>query len=627
MLDTMELEQERGITIKLTPVRMQRKWVDLNLIDTPWHVDFQYEVSRSLAAVEWCILVVDASQWIQAQTLSTLYMAMENDLTIIPVLNKIDLPAADPERRAMELQNLLWVDTDEIIWVSAKTWENVEAVLDAVIERIEDPLTFKNTYPDRYRVPQADVRELPWGARALIFDSVFDPYRGVVTYIKVVNGTIKPNTEFNLIYSEVGIRPPEVGHFAPKYIKDTQLEEWQIGYLVTWQKSVRDAKIGDTIIQGAFDHKAIREERKKRSLPWFKPVTPYVFAWVYPIDTDDYERLKTAFEKLSLNDSALAREYEQSVAMGHGFRCGFLGTLHMDIIKERLSREYGMETLFTIPTVLYMTKLKYLKHPSIVAETNIKDLVQTGLYKDLAKYLGESLANNDDKLNDQQRMDLYTRLRPWLVVRSWWDMPEQWDIEEILEPLNIVEIVWPDEYSGNIMGLAQEYRGELKWMDYLDDQRVVRKYIMPMGEIIIDFYDKLKSLTRWYGTMNYEMKWYTPNALVRLDIFVNSERVEAFSMIVHKDKAYQAWKDIVGKLKTLIPKHLFAIPLQAGIGVKMIARETISAIRKDVTAKCYGWDISRKKKLLKNQKEWKKRMKQMGRVSVPGDVFIKLVGR
>ena len=635
MLDTMDLEQERWITIKLTPARMQWKWVELNLIDTPWHVDFQYEVSRSLAAVEWCVLLVDASQWIQAQTLSTLYMAMENELTIIPVLNKIDLPAADPERRAQELENLLWIDRDEIISVSAKTWLNVENVLDAVIERVEDPDAFRAKNPHKYRQNTEEKQENT--TRALIFDSVFDPYKWVVTYVKVVNWSIKVGDTIALPYSKSTVKPTEVWHFEPKYCKDPALSEGQIGYIVTGQKSVRDAQVWDTLVWITWwNNKIDYAPLELLTIPWFEKVKPYVFSGIYPVTTDDYDKLKIAFEKLALNDSALTVEYESSLAMGQWFRCGFLWTLHMDIIKERLSREYNMETLFTIPTVTYLVKLKYFKHPRVASWMNIKELIRTWLYTSILTHVWVDLVTVEDILDGKPQWKRTTEeilaehyeatLKPWLIVKSWWDMPDQWMVEKILEPMVNVEIVWPDEFSGNIMSLAQDHRWTMTWMEYLDDKRVVWKYRMPMGEIIVEFYDTLKSTTKGYGTMNYEMKGYEESNLVRLDIFINGDRIEAFSMIIHDSKAYDTWKKIIGKLKTLIPKHLFTIPLQAGIWAKMIARETIWAMRKDVIAKCYWWDISRKKKLLKKQKEWKKKMKQMGSVSVPGDVFIKMVG-
>ena len=632
MLDTMDLEQERGITIKLTPARMQWQWVELNLIDTPGHVDFQYEVSRSLAAVEGAVLLVDASQGIQAQTLSTLYMAIENDLTIIPVLNKIDLPAADPERVTKELEQAIGIDADEVLCISAKTGQWVEAVLDAIVERIESPAVFKHERKEKFWRKDMEITgELP-SARALIFDSVFDQYKWVVAYVKVVDGKLEEGKPVALGHSEVQIRPTEVGYFTPAYAKDTSLQEWQIGYVVTGQKSVRDAKIGDTMM--TLGNAALKDPTSwsQWAIPGFEKVKPFVFAGVYPIETEQYERLKEAFEKLSLNDSAIEFEYEQSQAMGHGFRCGFLGTLHMDIIKERLSREYGMETIFTTPTVRYIAKLKYLKDQRITSGMNIKELIKNGLWKWVMVL--EEWANMHELALEEESTppdELATKyeavLKPWLSVRSGADMPDQGMVEEIYEPLVDVEVVGPEEWSGNIMGLAQEYRGQMHGMEYLDEQRVVWKYLMPMGEIIVDFYDRLKSATKGYATMNYEFKRYEAADLVRLDIYINSERVEAFSLIVHKEKAYGTGRNIVEKLKDLIPRHMFKVPIQAGIGSKMIARETIPAIRKDVTAKCYGGDVSRKRKLLKKQKEGKKKMKSMGKVSVPGDIFLKMVSR
>lgn len=614
---------------------MQRKWYELNLIDTPGHVDFQYEVSRSLAAVEGVVLLVDASQGIQAQTLSTLYMALEQGIEIIPVLNKIDLPAADPERVAKELEQLLWVDKNDVIAVSAKTWSHVDKVLDAIIERIDDPATFQQKHHKKFWIDEyATKGYVEWWeklgqeqglTRALIFDSVFDPYKWVVAYIKVMEWILRPWDLVHFVYSEKTIAPTEVWYFTPAYHKDKALKAGQIWYLVTGQKSVRDAKIGDTIV--GFGKTSGQTTKSydvfhKYVLPGFKKSKPYVYAGVYPIDTSDYEKLKEAFEKLSLNDSAIAYEYEQSQAMGHGFRCGFLGTLHMDIIRERLVREYNMETIFTTPTVTYLVKSKHLKDERILAETNIKDLISGGYIK----YIIPD-AEVDDMTDEQVFVKYGAELKPRLVVKSGGDMPEQWNIEEIREPLVDVEIVGPEEFSWNIMWLAQDYRWRMVGMEYLDKQRVLRRYILPMGEIIIDFYDSLKSATKWYATMNYEFKTFEAADLVRLDIYINGEKVEAFSLIVHESKSYYAGKELVEKLKELIPKHLFSIPLQAGIGTKMIARETISAIKKDVLAKCYGWDVSRKRKLLQKQKEGKKKMKAMWSVNVPSDIFIKMVAK
>ena len=538
-------------------------------------------------------------------------MALENDLTIIPVLNKVDLPAADVPRATAELEKVIGIDPSEVIAISAKTGENVEAVLDAVAERIPWPTESPSN----------------WLSRALIFDSVFDPYKWVVAYVKVVEGEFLPKKEVQLIHSDTSIIPPEVGYFDPSYVKDASLRQGQIWYIVTWQKSVRDAKIWDTIVKTATG-KLKTEELPQHSIPGFETVKPFVFAWVYPIDTEEYDKLKTAFDKLSLNDSAISIEYEHSLAMWHGFRCGFLWMLHMDIIKERLFREYGMETIFTTPTVTYVVKCRYLKHDQILSGQNIKQLINTWLreYIPTETMPPEALIDGE-RYEPNYDNDYEKELKPWLVIKSWWDLPEQWMIEEIWEPIVEVEIVGPEEFSGNIMTLAQEYRGKMTGMEYLDERRVVWKYLLPMGEIVVDFYDRLKSTTKWYATMNYEFKTYERNDLVRLDMLINHEKVEAFSLVVHKDKAHMVGRELVKKLKDLIPKHMFAIPLQAWVWSKMIARETISAMRKDVIAKCYGWDVSRKKKLLKKQKEGKKKMKMMWKVSVPGDVFMKMVQR
>lgn len=623
VLDRMDIEQERWITIKLTPARMQWKWYEFNLIDTPGHVDFQYEVSRSLAAVEGAILLVDASQWIQAQTLSVLYQAIDQNLVIIPVLNKIDLPAANPERVAKELENLIWIDTWEIIKVSGKTGENVDKVLDAIIERIQDPQNFKLSHPKKYRTLWNEIQEnSPNLTRALIFDSVYDPYKWVLAYVKIINGEMKAGSTLHLVHSENIITPTEVGYFTPEYKADKTLKDGQIWYIVTWEKSVREVQIGDTILT----HDTLKAGITKNSciIPWFKKVKPFVYAGVYPMDSTDYDKLKDSLEKLSLNDSAIEYELEDSKALGFGFRCGFLGMLHMDIIKERLSREYGMETIFTIPTVVYLVRSKNLALDVIKLGNNVQSLIQTGLWKQLVK---DKEKYDEDLFVNGIPSELQAELKPWMVVKSWADMVEQWLIEEIREPIANVEIVWPQEFAGNIMQLCQEYRGKLKHMDYIDSTRVVRHYQLPMGEMIIDFYDRLKSATKGYATMNYEFQNYQEADLVKLDIFINNEKVEALSWVVHNDNAYYKGRDAVERLKELIPKHLFSIPIQAGIGTKMIARETISAMKKDVLAKCYGGDVSRKRKLLEKQKEGKKKLKAIGNVSVPSDVFIKMVAR
>ena len=638
MLDTMELEQERGITIKLTPARMQRKDHELNLIDTPGHADFQYEVSRSLTAVEWVILLVDAAQWVQAQTLSTLYMAIDQWLEIIPVLNKVDLPAANPERVGQELEQLIGINQEEIIKVSAKTWLNVDHVLDAIIERIDNPVTFADKNAKKFYNDNVSP-DSEWLCRALIFDSVYDKYKGVVSYVKVIDGQFIVGEKVQLVHSETTIVPPEVGYLNPTYQKGTALTKGQIGYIVTGKKSVRDAQIGDTMVISSAVKQTKFETKQEQhnflthfAIPGFQKAKPFVYAGVYPIETSEYDRLKENFEKLTLNDSAIEFEPEVSKALGFGFRCGFLGMLHMDIIKERLSREYDSETIFTTPTVSYIVKVKNFRVDDVSTWRNITILIATGLFKHIISDFTGILTQEQEEFitthtNDQIADKYGEQLRPRLAVRSWGDMPNKGDIDEIFEPYADVEIVGPEEFAGRIMELVGEYRGEMKSMDYLDQTRVVWRYQMPIGEIIIDFYDRLKSSTKWYGTMNYDFRQFKKSELVKLDILINGECIEAFSLVIHKDKAYNVGSETILKLKELIPKHMFTIPLQAAIGTKIIARETIGAMKKDVIAKCYGWDISRKKKLLKKQKEGKKRMKEMGNVSVPGDIFMKMVTR
>ncbi len=622
-LDTMDIEQERGITIKMTPARMTWKWVELNLIDTPGHVDFQYEVSRSLSAVEWAVLLIDASQGIQAQTLSVLYSAINSGLTIIPVMNKIDLPAANPERVAKEIENLVGVPADQVIGISAKSWLNVENVLDAIVDQIPAPID----------------QDLWWvDSRALIFDSVYDTYRGVVVYVKVLSGTYKLWDTVYLPYSEKSFTLTEVWYLTPKYQKDSELRIGQIGYFCTWQKSVRDAKIWDTIMKlktGQEDNKINANEVRKwdytsllpLAVQGFSKAKPFVYAGVYPIDTVEYDKLKEAFSKLTLNDSAVSYEHEVSKALGLWFRCGFLGMLHMDIVKERLSREYGIDTLFTTPTVAYLVKAKWFRDERFKSGRNVIETVVSGLFIHiLGKFTTWLTIDTYEGESEHSLASKYEKeLHDWLVVRSWADMITKWDIDQIYEPIAEVEVVGPKEYAGAIMKLVQEYRGSLWSMEYLDETRVLWRYEMPMGEMIVDFYDRLKSATKWYATLNYEFKKYQLADMVTLDILINGEIVEAFSLIVHESKAYTIGADICERLKDLIPKHLFAIPIQAAIGTKVIARETISAQRKDVIAKCYGWDISRKRKLLEKQKEGKKKMKAMGNVNVPSDVFIKMV--
>ena len=476
-------------------------------------------------------------------------------------------------------------------------------------------------------------------SRALIFDSVFDPYKGVLAYVKVVDWSFSANEDVYLVHSEKSFQPTEVGHFTPEYQADKALTEWQIGYIVTWQKSVRDVQIWDTIIKIKTNKSEETEKYNQYLIPWFKKVTPFVYAGVYPIDSTEYDKLKDSLEKLSLNDSAVTYEMEDSKALGLWFRCWFLGMLHMDIIKERLFREYNLDTIFTIPTVMYLVKSKNLSIHLIKSWMNYKDLIQTGLYQEILKRNDIKLLNHDKEILEHSEWitavmienPIFKKvaeiLKPRIVVKSWSDMIDQGMIDEILEPIASVEIVGPEEYAWNIMSLCQEYRGKLTHMEYLDATRVVRHYELPMWEIIVDFYDRLKSSTKGYATMNYEFKWYNKDDLVKLDIFINNEKVEALTWVVHNDKAYYLGREVVEKLKTLIPKHLFAIPIQAWLGNKIIARENISAIKKDVLAKCYWWDVSRKRKLLQKQKEGKKRMKAIGNVEIPTDTFIKMVTR
>ncbi len=474
-------------------------------------------------------------------------------------------------------------------------------------------------------------------SRSLIFDCVYDTYKWVVAYIKVVEWSLKAWDQLYLIHTDKYVDITEVWHFTPEYKADKTISHWQIGYVVTWEKSVRNVQIWDTFI-GWISRNFDITAKKKLAIPGFKRVKPYVYAGIYPIDTNDYDKLKDSLEKLSLNDSSIEYEMEDSKALGFGFRCGFLWMLHMDIIKERLAREYNIETIFTIPTVVYLVKSKLLTIPQIKSWNNIQNLIKTWFYKYilpnvlLDKVEWNEIPQSGRGAEWNEAEDLFSieekeQLTPRIVVRSWVDMIDYSMIDSILEPIANVEIVWPQEYAWNIMSLCQEYRWKIWKMDYIDETRVVRHYQLPMWEIIIDFYDRLKSATKGYATMNYEFKNYQEADLVKLDIFINNEKVEALSRIVHKDNAYYKWKEAVERLKVLIPKHLFVIPIQAWIWNKMIARENISAIRKDVIAKCYGWDITRKRKLLERQKEWKKKMKAIWSVNVPSDVFIKMVAR
>lgn len=556
LLDTMELEQERGITIKLQPVRMDWRYNDedyiLNLIDTPGHVDFTYEVSRSLAACEGAILVVDATQGIEAQTLANCYMAMDHDLEIIPVLNKIDLPSADVPRRAKELVEALGVKEEDIISVSAKEGTNVESVLNAVIEK----------------VPAPDEITDSGECHALIFDSVYDPYKGVVAFVRLKSGELKRGDKVTFLNTKKEVDVLEVGHFRPKYSPAAALYSGEVGYVVTGLKSVREARVGDTIWHGGNNKVPITNAKP---LPGYSKVRPFVFAGLFCTDTDDYPLLRDALEKLQMNDSALSFEPENSGALGHGFRCGFLGLLHMEIVQERLEREYDLDLIVTAPSVSYIVKT----------------------------------TNEGEK-----------------TISSPTELPDPTYIDGIKEPWVKVEILLPKDYVGSIMQLCSEKRGISKNISYLDEQRVLLTFELPLASIVVDFYDQLKSLSSGYASMSYEYLDYREEDLVKLDIMVAGDRVDALSLIVHRKESFYVGRELTSRLKDLIPRANFVIPIQAAIGGKIVARETISAYRKDVTAKLYGGDVSRKRKLLEKQKAGKKRMKMMGKVEMPQEAFL-----
>ncbi|GAB6100241.1 translation elongation factor 4 [Halanaerocella petrolearia] len=550
LLDTMDLEQERGITIKAQAVRMDYQAEDsqdyvLNLIDTPGHVDFAYEVSRSLAACEGALLVIDAAQGIEAQTLANIYLALENDLEIIPVINKIDLPSADPDRVKEELIEV-GIDPDEAILTSAKEGTGVEDVLEAIVKRVPAP----NGQEDK-------------PLKALIFDSMYDSYRGVISYYRVMDGTIKPGMEIEMMATDKTFEVDEVGTFSPEMTETDQISAGEVGYVAASIKDVKDAQVGDTITNA--------ENPVSERLPGYKPAKPMVFCGLYPVDNSDYELLRDALEKLQLNDAALTFEAETSEALGFGYRCGFLGLLHMEIIQERLEREFDIDLITTAPSVIYK------------------------IHK-----------------TDGQVVEVENPAR----------MPEKHHIEKMEEPVVEATIMLPDEYVGAAMELAQEKRGEFKNMEYLDEIRVRLTYDLPLSEIVLDFFDKLKSKTRGYATFDYEFAGYQEADLVKLNILVNKDSVDALSCIVHRDFAYRIGRQLAKKLKEYIPEQMFEVPIQAAIGNDVIARETVKAKRKDVLQKCYGGDVSRKKKLLKQQKEGKKRMKQVGSVDIPQEAFM-----
>ncbi len=591
MLDTMELEQERGITIKLQPVRMNWKWYELNIIDTPGHVDFQYEVSRSLASVEWALLIVDAAQGIEAQTLSNVYMAIENDLDIIPVINKIDLPAADVPKVTEEIVNLLGCDPSEIIGVSAKTWQNVEAVLEAVLERVSSPKVYSSPLVNPEGQEGMNNHEL----KALVFDSQYDPYRGVVSYIKVFQWEVKKWDICHFLNTGKKIEALDVGHFAPWYESDLKIWLWSVGYVVTWLKTIRDAKVGDTMWKPENKEWPADKPEDAVAIDGFGEVTPFIYAWIFAMDSSEYPLLKDAMEKLVLNDSALAVESEVSPALGHGYRCGFLGLLHLDIVKERLLREFDMDVIMTSPQVTYRVML-------------------------LGDKLSEYSRYSAELITDE-RGQKCTRI----LVSNPEDLPAQWRYMYIEEPIAKIEIITPSEYVWNLMQLSQERRGIFKNQQFIDSDRVMLVYELPMNELIWDFYDEMKSLSSGYASLNYEFQRYSEDSLVKLEIVIADEKVDALAFICHKDQARMLWWKICANLKESIPKALFTIKIQAVVWADVVWRENISAMRKDVTAKLYWWDISRKKKLLEKQKKWKKKLKQFGKVSLPSEAFVNLL--
>ena len=551
VLDTMELEKERGITIKSQAARLIYKRADgqeyiLNLIDTPGHVDFTYEVSRSLAACEGAVLVVDATQGIQAQTLANCYLALDNDLEIVPVINKIDLPSARPDEIKQEIEDVIGIEAENAPLISAKTGLNIEDVLETIVENIPSP--------------EGD-EEAP--LKALIFDSYYDSYKGVVCYIRLKDGKIKSGTKIKFMSTGKVYEITEVGVFTPALMPVKELSAGEVGYITASIKNVRDARVGDTVTYA--------DNPTKEPLSGYKPAIPMVYSGIYPVDGAKYEELKEALEKLQINDAALAFEPETSVALGFGFRCGFLGLLHMEIIQERIEREFNLDIITTAPSVIY----KVIK-------------------------------------TDGEKIELTNPT----------NLPPMTEIDYMEEPVVKASIIAPTEYTGAIMELCQERRGKYIDMQYIEETRVVINYDIPLNEIVYDFFDTLKSKTRGYASLDYELKGYEQSKLVKLDILLNGETVDALSMIVPESSAYHRGRAIAEKLKEIIPRHMFEVPIQAAVGSKIIARETVKAMRKDVLAKCYGGDISRKKKLLEKQKEGKKRMRQLGSVEVPQEAFM-----
>ena len=551
LLDSMDLERERGITIKLNAVELNYTAKDgktyiFHLIDTPGHVDFTYEVSRSLAACEGAVLVVDAAQGIEAQTLANVYLAIDNDLEILPVINKIDLPAADPERVRTEIEDVIGIDASEAVLASAKAGIGIEEILEQIVEYVP--------------APTGDI-ESP--LKALIFDSVYDSYRGVVLNVRIMEGMVKPGDKIQLMSNGKTFEVTEVGVFSPKAIQRDYLMVGDVGYITASIKTVQDTRVGDTI--------TLANNPASEPLEGYRQMNPMVYCGLYPIDTSRYNDLREALEKLQLNDAALQFEPETSQALGFGFRCGFLGLLHMDVVQERLEREFNLELITTAPSVIYNV---YLTDGTMITVDNPADF------------------------------------------------PEQVKIDRVEEPYVKAQIMVPNDYVGAVMELSQRKRGDFVTMDYLDDYRVNVVYEIPLSEIVFDFFDKLKSSTKGYASLDYEMAGYRASRLVKMDILLNGEKVDALSFIVHREFAYERGKLIVEKLKKLIPRQQFEVPIQAAIGQKIVARTDIKALRKNVLAKCYGGDVSRKRKLLEKQKEGKKRMKQIGSVEVPQEAFM-----
>jgi len=551
VLDQMDLERERGITIKLTAVRLTYKADDgeeyiLNLIDTPGHVDFTYEVSRSLAACEGALLVVDAAQGIEAQTLANVYLALDNNLEILPVINKIDLPSAEPERVKQEIEDVIGLDASEAVLASAKAGIGIKEILEQVVAKVPPP----SGDPDK-------------PLKALIFDSHYDAYKGVVVYVRIVDGSVRPGSQIKMFSNDKTFEVIEVGVFKPRMTTVDELNVGDVGFIVAGIKNVKDTRVGDTITDA--------KNPTPEPLPGYRRINPMVFCGMYPIDSSDYEDLREALEKLALNDASLRFEPETSSALGFGFRCGFLGLLHMEIIQERIEREFNVPILTTAPSVVYRVTM---------TNGEVREIENPSLY------------------------------------------PEQGKIEYVEEPYVKSSIIVPNDYVGAIMELCQGKRGEFLNMEYLDTNRVTLTYEIPLSEIVYDFFDQLKSSTRGYASFDYELAGYKRSNLVKMDILLNGEQVDALSFIVHRDRAYHRGKAICEKLKDLIPRQMFEVPIQAAIGQKIISRETVKAMRKNVLAKCYGGDITRKRKLLEKQKEGKKRMKQVGSVEVPQEAFM-----